>query len=148
MAHDVTEKVQLSLRVGDQKLTQCFYILRQNQYDIIVGMDFIRQHQVKMDFSFSNPEITIAGQKHYLQPPPTRSMLAKTLSVVTIMGYSAMDVPVKLSKSLKTHAVPLMTLVARFAPDLRDSNFKFKFKIALLSYIYIMSNIQRVQNCR
>ena len=120
VAHDVTEKVQLSLRVGDQKLTQCFYILRQNQYDIILGMDFIRQHQVKMDFSFSDPEITIAGQKHYLQPPQTRSMLAKTLSAVTIMGYSAMDVPVKLSKSLKTQLMLLepVSSLTRYAPGL------------------------------
>ena len=120
VAHDVTEKVQLSLRVGNQKLTQCFYILRQNQYDIILGMDFIRQHQVKMDFSFSDPEITIAGQKHYLQPPPTRSMLAKTLSAVTIMGYSAMDVPVKLSKSLKTQLMLLepVSSLTRYAPGL------------------------------
>ena len=103
---NVTEKVQLSLRVKDQKLTQCFYILRQNQYDIILGMDFIR-HQAKMDFSFSAPEITLAGQTHHLQPPPTRSMLAKTWSAVTIMGNSAMDVPVKLSKSLKTQFILL-----------------------------------------
>ena len=120
VAHDVTEKVQLSLTVGDQKLTQCFYILRQNQYDIILGMDFIRQHQVKMVFSFSDPEITIAGQKHYLQPPPTRSMLAKTLSAVTIMGYSAMDVPVKLSKSLKTQLMLLepVSSLTHYAPGL------------------------------
>ena len=96
--HEITEKVELTLYIGEDKITQQFHVFP-NQFDMILGMDFIKKNDVKLDFSTS--QIVIRNMTHKLQPPATRSMLAKTVEPITIMAYTGMDVKVRLAKQVK-----------------------------------------------
>ena len=102
--HDMTAKVQLPIKINNQSFTNSFYAL-QNQYNIILGMDFITGNNAKIDFE--NSTINFNGVTHKLQAPPSRSSTVKLTDTVFIPPYHAQDVNVMLSRPPSSDAVLL-----------------------------------------
>lgn len=96
--HDISHKVQLEISVEGHKFTQNFYVLK-NQYSLILGMDFITKHKVKLDFENS---LTQIGEHTFkLHPPPGRATLLRAAESTLISPNSAEIVNATLSKQPK-----------------------------------------------
>lgn len=105
----LTGKVQLTLDIEGTKFTQTFHTL-QNNYPLILGMDFIKSH--KAEISYKTSTIALDDVTYKLYPPPTRSTLAKTVKHEIIMAFTAADIPVRLHKPVTTGCMILEPLAS------------------------------------
>ena len=117
IVQDVSAKVQFDFHVDQQKFKNSFYTI-QNQYPLILGMDFITKYKGILDFT--NSTITLNNVIHEMSPPPRRSTLVKTKHAQIIDAYTSQDIPVCLSKPVQTACMlvePISSLTRR-APGL------------------------------
>ena len=117
IVQDVSAKVQFDFHVDQQKFKNSFYTI-QNQYPLILGMDFITKYNGILDFT--NSTITLNNVIHEMSPPPRRSTLVKTKQAQIIDAYTSQDIPVRLSKPVQTACMlvePISSLTRR-APGL------------------------------
>ena len=117
IVQDVSHKVQVKFHIDDHQFQHQFYII-QNQYPIILGMDFITQHNGVLDFG--NSTITLSDNTYDLTPPPRRSTLVKSQFSEIIDAYSSRDIPVRLTRPVETTCMlvePISSLT-RIAPGL------------------------------
>ena len=114
---DISTKVQFDFHIGQQKFRNAFYAL-QNQYPLILGMDFLVKNKGILDFE--NSTITLNSEIYDLIPPPRRSTLVKTKQAHIIDAYTSTDIPVILTRPVETSCMlvePISSLT-RYAPGL------------------------------
>ena len=114
---DISTKVQFDFHIGQQKFRNAFYAL-QNQYPLILGMDFLVKNKGILDFE--NSTITLNSEMYDLIPLPRRSTLVKTKQAHIIDAYTSTDIPVILTRPVETSCMlvePISSLT-RYAPGL------------------------------
>ena len=103
IVQDVSDKVRFNFHIDQDKFNHDFYAI-QNQYPLILGMDFINNWNGVLDFEHST--IKLKDEIYDLIPPPCRSTLVKSKHAQIIDAYASSDIciqrPVCLTRSVET----------------------------------------------
>ena len=75
---NIVDKISITIRVGGLDLNQNFYILERMNHSVTLGTDFLRSHEVKIDFG--KMEMSLAADK--VKIDINKTLLAKVIAVV------------------------------------------------------------------
>ena len=117
VVQDVSCHVQFNFHIDQHQFTNSFYAI-QNNYPLILGMDFLVKN--KGILNFENSTVQLNDATFNLSAPPRRSTLVKTKQAQLIDAYTSMDIPVGLPRPVESTCMllePVMSL-SRAAPGL------------------------------
>ena len=117
VVQDVSSHVQFNFHIGQNQFTNSFYAI-QNNYPLILGMDFLVKNKGILDYE--NSTVKLNGTTFDLSAPPRRSTLVKSKQAQLIDAFTSMDIPVGFTRPVESTCMllePVMSLT-RVAPGL------------------------------
>ena len=117
IVQDISSKVQFDFKIDSDNFKHCFYSIN-NQYPLILGLDFLTKHKGVLDFG--NSTFQINDKIYDLNPPPRRSTLVRSKQAQIIDAFTSTDIPVYLTRPVETACMlvePISSLT-RCAPGL------------------------------
>ena len=97
--HPICDRVELKIKIGNKLVSQDFHIL-QGHHDVILGVDFLNQHGVILDYAKGT--LIFQDQQIPFRPPHAHSALVRTSRSTVIDPQHETWVPMTLSKTPNT----------------------------------------------